>query len=102
MAFLRRICGAAETRLRLHLYAYADQDVEQLKTFWSRVTRIPKEQFIKPYVRPLTPNQSHRKMRWGLVHVCYSDKRLLETVVRWAERFAASWAGTRVAKWSGL
>ena len=100
--FLRTVCGVAEQRLHVHLYAYADQDVESLKLFWSKLTNIPLNQFIRPHVRPLTANVTGRKMRWGLVHVTYSDGRLLELILRWGKEFAMFWAGARVAKWSGL
>ena len=102
VTFLRNICGVAEERLRVHLYAYADQDIESLKAFWSEVTGIASQQFIKPYVRALTPNLSHRKMTWGLVHITYSDGRLLALILRWAKEFSNIWAGARVVKWSCL
>ncbi len=90
LAFLRRICGISESRLRAHLYAYADQDLEQLHRFWSEHTGIPRGQFIKPYVRSLTPNVSHRKMALGLLHVRYSDTRLLELIHQWSEEICGS------------
>lgn len=90
LAFLRQICGISEVRLRAHLYAYADQDIEQLLCFWSAHTQIPRQQFIKPYVRPLTPNLSCRKMSRGLLHVRYSDRRLLQLIARWGEELCDS------------
>lgn len=102
LTFLRRVCGIAESRVRVHLYAYADQDIDHLKIFWSRVTKIPLQQFIEPYVHELTTRSTHRKMRWGLVHICYSDGRLLKAILQWAERFAELWTGAGVANRSGL
>ena len=90
LAFLRRVCGISELRLRAHLYAYADQDVECLHGFWSERTGIPRSQFIKPYVRQLTPNVSHRKMSVGLLHVRYSDIRLFQLIQRWGEEICES------------
>ena len=90
LAFLRRICGISEARLRAHLYAYADQDIQQLHAFWSDDTKIPLSQFIKPYVRPLTPNLSQRKMSHGLLHVRYSDSRLLQLIQDWGEEICKS------------
>lgn len=90
LAFLRRICGVSESRLRAHLYAYADQDIERLHKFWSEHAKIPLSQFIKPYVRPLTPNVSGRKMSLGLLHVRYSDRRLLELIQKWGKEICQS------------
>ena len=88
--FLRRICGISEARLRAHVYAHANQDVEDLQRFWSEQTRIPRSQFIKPYVRPITPNVSGRKMLFGLLHVRYSDNRLLQLITRWGDELCES------------
>lgn len=88
MTFLRGVCRVAESRLRVLLYMYADQDMGRLKSFWSELTGIPLQQFIKPYVRELTPNVSHRKMAWGLVHIRYADTRLLQLLKNWGQEFA--------------
>ena len=102
LTFLRNVCGVAEERLRVHLYAYADQDIAPLMTFWSRLTHIPVQQFIKPYVRDLTPNLSGRKMPSGLVHITYSDMRLLQLIQQWGKEICQSWAGAGVANRSSL
>ena len=86
--FLREICGVAESRLRVSLYAYANQNMEALNEFWSSITRIPTSQFTKPYVRALTPNVRKREMPRGLAHIRYSDKRLLELLKRWGQEIS--------------
>ena len=93
VTFLRRICGVAEERLRVLLYAYTDQDIEHLKTFWSQVTGISLQQFTKPYIRDLTRNATGRKMPHGLVHIRYNDGRLLQLIFQWIEEFSKFWAG---------
>ena len=90
LAFLRCICGVSETRLRAAIYAYADQDIRELHKFWSEHTGIPLGQFQKPFVRPLTPNVSRRKMSVGLLHIRYSDRRLLELIQKWGEEIYES------------
>ncbi len=94
LAFLRRVCGVAEARLRVLLYCYADQDVNRLQQFWSDVTGISLEQFTKPFVRALTVNLNHRTMRWGLVHIRYADARLLQLILQWSVESGRIWAGT--------
>lgn len=94
LAFLRRVCGVAESRLRALVYCYADQDVDVLTRYWSNLTGIPPEQFTRPFVRRLTPNVSRRKMQWGLVHIRYADKRLLDLILKWSEEYINTRAGT--------
>ncbi len=76
MVFLRKYCRISERKLRCHLYCYSDQDKDELIRFWSKLTHIPKRQFIKPYVR-FDFRKDGRKMVYGLVHVRYGDKKLL-------------------------
>lgn len=74
--FLRTIYRVDEHRLRPYVYCYADQDPQALMLYWSRLTNISLAQFSKPYVRRnYRPNAN--KMQHGLLHIRYSDKKLL-------------------------
>jgi transcriptional regulator with XRE-family HTH domain len=77
--FLRGVYKLDERKFRVLLYCYADQDVEELKRFWSELTNIPQAQFIKPYIRT-DFRKNGRKMKHGLVHIRYIDKKLLWAV----------------------
>ena len=98
LRFLREICGVDELRLRIYLYGYSYQDVIELKNYWQRVTNIPLEQFTKPYIREGSLNTSNRKLPYGLAHVRYNDKKLLEQIRCWIKEYSFIWAGTQVAK----
>jgi len=87
LRFLRQICGIDESRLRLYLYCYANQNPETLKRYWHRVTNIPLTQFTKPYIREDFLPEKSGKMRYGLVHIRYSDKKLLLQIERWIEEY---------------
>lgn len=65
-----------EKKLRVLLYCYSNQDIPRLINFWSKLTRIPKGQFSKPYVRT-DSRVNARVMKYGLIHIRYSDKKLL-------------------------
>ena len=97
LKFLREICGIKEERLRVYLYAYAYQDIESLKSYWHRVTDIPVAQFTKPYIRNGNLNLSQRKLPYGMVHIRYNDKQLLDLIGSWINEYV-QWAGTQVAK----
>ena len=102
LRFLREICGVKEERLRIYLYAYSYQDIKAIKRYWHRVTEIPISQFTKPYVRKDNPNLSRRKLPYGLVHVRYNDKRLLELIKNWRNEYIKNWAGAGVVNRSRL
>ncbi|MEK7463955.1 MAG: hypothetical protein AAB610_02425 [Patescibacteria group bacterium] len=76
LKFLREIFVLDESRFRVLLYCYGDQDVPKLIDFWSKLTKIPKKLFSKPYVRSDFKVGS-RKMKYGVVHIRYHDKKLL-------------------------
>jgi len=65
-----------EKKLRVLLYCYSNQNIPSLINFWSRLTKIPKSQFTKPYVRT-DSRENVRVMKYGLIHIRYSDKKLL-------------------------
>jgi hypothetical protein len=90
LKFLREICGIAESRLRIYLYAFSDQNVEELKEYWSKLTQVPLSQFTKPYIRKVNPDLKDRRMPYGLVHVRYNDKRLLERIKAWQKDYIES------------
>lgn len=98
LRFLRKICGVKEKRLRVYLYAYQYQDIKKLKRYWHKITEIPLTQFTKPYIRIGNQNLSGRKLLYGLVHIRYNDKQLLNLIKNWIDEVCIDWAGTQAVK----
>ena len=102
LRFLREICGVAESRLRVYLFIYERQEVEPIRQYWSRLTRIPVAQFQKPYVSKFQQGRTRRRvLENGVIHIRYNDKRLLQQILTWIQEEAGDLirgAGTRVAK----
>ena len=76
LQFFRLIFKPDEKKIRIYLYCYANQNVKEFTNFWSKLTRVPKARFLKPYVRS-DFREDGRKMKHGMVHVRYHDKKLL-------------------------
>ena len=87
LKFLRKVCGIQEDKLRVYSYFYANQDVNENINFWSKVTKIPKGQFTKPYVRKDFRKDKKDKMPYGLIHIRYADKKLLDLIKKWIEEY---------------
>ncbi len=87
LKFLRRICGVNEERLRVSLYCYANQDIKNLNKYWYELTKIPSNQFIKPYIREDFLPEKSGKMKYGLVHIRYADKKLVNQLKDWMEEY---------------
>lgn len=92
--FLSEICGVSKNRVRLHLYAYAGQDVSGLKRFWANLLGLSEEAFVKPYIKKAqTPGPRGPRMIHGLVHVRYSDKKLFEQIIAWIDEYRMEMVG---------
>ena len=101
--FLRKICGIDEKRLRVLLYCYSNQNAERLIDFWNKITKIPKSQFTKPYIRNDFRLDKRDKMKYGMVHIRYSDKKLLALLLEWINEFKNKHCvGSPVGSGSGL
>jgi len=85
--FLRDICRVNEKKLRVYLYCYSNQDIESIKDFWYKLTNIPKSQFSKPYVRNDFLPEKSGKMKYGLAHIRYADKKLLVKIDSWIKEY---------------
>jgi hypothetical protein len=87
LKFLRKICGVDEKRLRVFPYFYANQDIKKNINFWSKITKIRKAQFTKPYIRNDFDKNKINKMPHGLIHIRYADKKLLRIIKNWIEEY---------------
>lgn len=94
LRFLREICGITESRLRLHIYCYADQNLKTLQRFWTKETEIPLTHFTKPFIREDFRIDKSGKMKYGMVHIRYSDKRLLLHIGKWTEEYSKLLGGS--------
>lgn len=86
LSFLRKRYSPEEKRIKILLYCYANQDVPQLIKFWSTLLNVPKSQFTKPYIRR-DYKADGRKMKYGLVHIRYSDKKMLIDLLNLIESY---------------
>ena len=48
LKFLRKI-GANENKIKILIHLYPEHDIEKEINFWSKITKVPKNQFWKPY-----------------------------------------------------
>ena len=87
LKFLRKVCGVDEKRLRVYCYFYANQNIINNINYWSRITKINKKQFTKPYIRHDFKENKSNKMPHGLIHIRYSDKKLLNLIKNWIKEY---------------
>jgi len=83
LSFLREICRVEESRLRILLHIYDDQDENGLKLFWSKTTKIPESQFSKTYYHSGKKGTYKKACLYGTVSLRYSDNELLKIINNW-------------------
>lgn len=90
LRFLRLVCGVQEKRLRALLFLFKDQDELSLKQYWSKITKIPTNQFNASYVKSSKTDigSYKRKSKYGTLLLRYSDKKLLKQILSWIEQYA--------------
>ena len=93
LKMLREIYGIKEEKLRVLLYCYANQNVEELINYWVKITGISQAQFTKPYIRQDFLEKKKSKMPYGLIHVRYNDKKLVGLIRKDTEKIIKSFAG---------
>jgi hypothetical protein len=80
LKFIREICRVNERRLRFYLYCFSNQNSAELIKFWCKTLTIKKENFTKPYIRDSNGSLT-RTMPYGVLHIRYSDSRLLNRIL---------------------
>jgi len=90
--FLRKICGIDKSRLRVYMYCYSNQHPDDLIVYWSGITAIPIQQFTKPYIRHDYQLGKEDKMRYGLIHIRYGDKKLWQILIKWIDEYKSRYA----------
>ncbi len=91
LKFLRSVFVLDEKRFRIYVYCYSNQNTEEIIQFWSKITKVPKTQFTKPYIRTDFKTTAN-KMPYGLIHVRYSDKKLLLEIKSMIESYVKKYA----------
>lgn len=78
--FLKSRYVLDNNRLHFSIYHYSDQDLSALTDFWSTYLKVDKCLFKNSY-RKENPNTAARKLPYGVLHIRYTDKKLLWDVL---------------------
>lgn len=86
LSLLRKSTPVREEKFRIlmHLHGYHDEFTQL--DFWSKVTRIPKEQFNKTYWKPNTGKRKRTNYQ-GCINVYYHDVKIARMVYATARAF---------------
>ncbi len=80
LRFLRTRYILDPRRLYCQIYYYADQDIKEITSFWSKKLNLPLVAFRSPYEKK-NPKPHVKKLPYGVVHIRYGDKKMLWDVL---------------------
>jgi len=86
MILLRRLYIIDERRFRISLHIHSYHQAKDQINYWSKITKVPTNQFNKPYLKQ---NTSIRKKPdyQGCVNIRYSDTSLTRTIIATGKAF---------------
>ena len=78
------LLGVPKDRLRVHVHLYADMNVEKEIRYWSKILKLPRSSFRKPYIK-----QSNRtdltyvqKFTHGTCNIIFENRDVSEYVLQ--------------------
>lgn len=87
MRFFREICKVPEEKFRGHIHTFAHADVEKTEKYWSQITKIPRKQLYKTYIKPSSASlQKRDTLPLGTFDIYVSDTKLFLKIMGWIEK----------------
>ena len=85
MDWLRKYCRVDNAKFKPFLNLHSGQDKDEIKEFWSKIIKLPKEQFGKSYIKK--EGTGHRKniLYKGTLRVDVCNLNLLYRILGWIE-----------------
>lgn len=89
LRFLQRVCGVRNEKIRLQILVHAGADQEKVLRYWMSVTRLPKENFTKMYVRKYVERlRQFHVLEHGTVQIRVYDTALFHRIMGWISGLA--------------
>lgn len=83
MRWFREICHVPEEKFRISLHVHDLHRSHNLKSYWAKVTNVPKKQFHKMYVKKSTLRQRRNILYNGTCAITVNDKNLFRKIMGW-------------------
>lgn len=84
--WLRKICRIDDAKLRVSLYLHDNLNEKEAKIFWSKLTKIPLNQFRKNYIVKNNPHRLRKvKHIYGVSRITISNIDLHRKIMGWIE-----------------
>ena len=88
MKFFRKVCKVENSKIKIQLIAHKNIDIEKALRFWSDLTKIPENQFIKTCCSISIYSKGKRNknsLTHGTVHIRINDVKLFFRIIGWID-----------------
>ena len=88
MKFFRKICKVENSKIKIQLIAHKNVDIKKALQFWSILTKIPENQFIKTCCSVSIYSKGKRNknsLTHGTVHIRINDVKLFFRIIGWID-----------------
>ena len=88
MRFFREICDVDEEKIKIQLIAHSNVDIGKAIEYWSGLTGIPSNRFIRTCCSPIKiiKNKKNRNnLTHGTVHIRINDVKLFFRIIGWID-----------------
>jgi len=92
ITLLRKAYSLDESKFRVHLQIHDSHDLSNIKTFWSKLLKIPESQFIKPTITKMKGGK-HRRKYYGTCNLRYNDYQIQLKLIGIYEEFGNKLGG---------
>jgi len=97
MRFFREICKVQEEKFHGHIHTFAHADVEKTEKYWSQITKIPRKQFYKTYIKPSAASlQKRDTLPFGTLDIYIHNTQLFLTIMGWIEKIKELTVGGKI------
>ncbi len=86
--FLKKHCGVDYKKIKIQILAHPNININRAVSFWSHITKVPKNQFIKTCFALSRSSQQKRNKKSlpnGTVHLRVNDVKLFFRVIGWID-----------------
>ena len=88
MKWFREICQVPNKKIRAYLYLHTGQDEEKMKKYWSKITKIPLNQFNKTiFKQEGSASRKYSQDQYkGTIKIQIFDEDLKHKILTWIEQ----------------
>lgn len=97
MRFFREICKVPEEKFRGHIHTFGHADIEITEKYWSKISKIPRGQLYKTYIKPSSASlQKRDTLPFGTFDIIVCDTKLFLKIMGWIEKIKELTIGSKI------